>query len=108
MSFTTHAHRNPIVRGALSGVSSGSTPVLGSIAVVLGVSLAIVASTPPALALPAIALAAAALAILAGLTAWLSNASWKPSALTCAGIFALVAMGACILGDPDQVALALK
>jgi len=108
MSLSTHGHAHHTHRGSLADIAAGSTPVLGSIAAVLAASLAIVAYTPSALVLPAVALVATLFAIVAGVTAWAASPRLRPAALTSAGIFALVAMGACILGDPDQVALLIK
>lgn len=106
MSIYTHrrTHESP----ALASVSAGSTAVLGSIAVVLASAIAVVATLPGHVVLPAVALASSVFAALAGLVAWRGNISVRPGALTSAGIFALVAIGAGILGDPDQVALYLK
>ena len=93
---------------AIAHVSSGSGAVLGSIAVLLAASLAIAFSLPHGLVLPALALAATILAGVGGVAAWAGRGAFRASALTCAGIFALAAIAAAMLGDPDQVALFLK
>lgn len=106
--MSIYTHRSGNERPALADVTAGSTAVLGSIAVVLASAIAIVATLPGNVVLPAIALASAIFASVIGLVAWRGSESIRSGALTSAGIFALVAIGAAMLGDPDQVALYLK
>ena len=109
MALYTNARRSPkLSHGPLAEIPTGSPAVLGAIAILLATAAACVATLTGALVLPALALAATAYATVAGLAAWQGPRSLRPAFLTSAGIFALAAMGAGVICDPDQVALLVK
>lgn len=109
MALYSNARRSPkLGHGPLAEIPTGSPAVLGAIAILLATAAACVATVAGALVLPAVALAATAYAAIAGLVAWQGPLKLRPAFLTSAGIFALAAMGAGMLGDPDQVALLVK
>lgn len=89
------------------GRSSGAT-VPASIAALLATSVALAIYLPHALVLPAMALASVLFASACGLAGWLSSGRTKSRALTAAGVFAIAAIAAAVIGDPDQVAIWLK
>ena len=82
--------------------------IAGSLAVLLAGLIASTVIAPSILVMPVMSLAATVVASLAGLAAWLGQPSTREKALLIAGIFALAAIAAAIIGDPDQVALLLK
>jgi len=92
----------------LSQVSSGSGAVLAPIAIVLTTAVAAALALPHGVFLPAVALAITIVAAVTGSIAWFSNGKMRANWLTATGIFALAAVAASMLGDPDQVALFLK
>jgi hypothetical protein len=63
---------------------------------------------PSDVVLPALAMMSTIFALLAGLVAWRAQGRVKSCAELAAGIFAFAAAAACVLGDPDQLALFLK
>jgi hypothetical protein len=89
-------------------VSSGSGAVLAPIAIVLTLAVGAAVALPHGLFLPAIALAVTIVAAVTGAIGWFSAGKVRANWLTATGIFALAAVAASMLGDPDQVALFLK
>lgn len=76
-----------------------------SFAVLLAAAIGAVVWAPPALVLPALALVATVLATITGAAGWLIAGRGRAGLLTSAGVFALAAGAAAMLGDPDKVAL---
>ena len=82
--------------------------LLGALIIVLASIGLLSLKLPFLVVLPALALIATLFASVAGVVAWTSSGRLKGNAEFAAGIFALTAVAASILGDPDQAVLFLK
>ncbi len=106
--MTSFTHTHAALSANASKAAVGSTAVIVPAVVILTFILTFAVTLPSPLVLPALSLAATAAATVCAAVVWSSGAALKTRYLTSAGIFAIVAMAAAMLGDPDQVALFLK
>lgn len=93
----TPVHRRP-------GPDAGHKAAAGAaFAITTAAAIGAASLTSAQLAAPAIALMATGLAAVTGLTAYAVNPAQRDKWLTAAGVFALAAIAASIVGDPAAV-----
>lgn len=76
---------------------------LGALAIIAMLAIVTFATAPGALALPLLAGKAAILSAATGLVAWMCGPDGRSRWLPAAGVFALAAITASIIGDPSAV-----